>query len=133
MADKCDPALKTSLRKDAALDGFHFVTFDAHRQRTLNGVDRDHQGAVAIARNQYAFESIERAAANAHTLSDFEKRMARPRNFAFDQVANRVDLVIGNRRTFAVRPHQTENSINTENSQSLNPVWDELCEHIAAE
>ena len=95
---------------------FNFISFDANRKRSLDRIDGNHQSLVTIAREKNAFHAIESAAANAHSLTDLEKRVSGLGQSSFDQIANRLDLCIRNRRTFAPGANQTEYSIDAKRS-----------------
>src|ERR1700685_1890284 len=96
-----------------------FVSFHANRERSLDRIHGYHQSPVSIARDQDAFQTIQRAAPDAHTLPDLEEGMRRPGQLCFHQALNRIDLLVGNRDALASATDQPEDSLYPHQPQPL--------------
>src|ERR1700733_14051981 len=114
-------------------DRFDLVPFHADCQRSLDGVDRDHQRLVSAARNQDSLKTLQGPAADTDALPDLEKWVRRPRNRAVHQGADGINLSVGNRRAFAAAADQSKNAAYAQDIQTLDSLRNELGEYIATE
>ena len=62
--------------------GFHIEVVDAHRERTLDQLDRDHEFGVRVASDENAFHAVKRAPTNSHPLPQLQERMGSATDFA---------------------------------------------------
>ena len=102
---------------------FDFVSFDAHGKRSLDCIHGNHERAVSIARDQYAFQTIKHAAPDSHALTNLEEGMRRPGQLRFNHTPNRIDLLIGNGCAFALRADEAKYSVHAQNAQSVRLDW----------
>src|SRR5262245_25153393 len=79
-----------------APDRLHFVSLHTQRQRPLNGLYRQNQVVPSLAPLENSLNTIENAAADSHSLADFQEGVGGERNFAGNQAAHMVDLAFGN-------------------------------------
>ena len=98
---------------------FDVVSFNPHRQRSLNRIDRNNQSAVPVAGEQHALDTIQRTAANSNSLPDFQERMRGPGNLLRDHGAQRLDLFVGNRNRFPVHTNDPKHSVGAIHAHAL--------------
>src|SRR5579863_405117 len=115
------------------LQGFDVISFDANRQRPLNGIDGQDQGTVPVAGNQNTFHAVQGAASNAHALTNLEERMGGPGQLFFDEGPHSVDLLLRNRSALSPNPHKVQHAINLEHTQALFAGRRHAYKHIATE
>src|ERR1700685_4850367 len=96
-----------------------FISLHANRQRSLDRIHGYHQSPVSIARDQDAFQTIQRSAPDAHPLPDLEEGMRRPGQLGFHQALYCIDLHVGNRDALASATNQPEDSLYAQNPQPL--------------
>ena len=85
---------------------FDLISLYADRQRSLDGIDRDHQSLVSVARNQDSLKTLQGAAADPNALPDLEKWIRGPRNPTVHQSADGINLSVGDRRAFTAASDQ---------------------------
>ena len=111
--------LRSDCSGESISQRFDFVSFDPYRQRSLDGIDRNNQRAIAVAGKQYAFHTFERTAANAHSLSDFQEGMLRPGNLLRDHGAQGFDLFVRNRDRFSAHADDAKHSVGAIHAHAL--------------
>src|SRR6516162_1911790 len=104
------------------LGGFQVVAFDANRQRSLNGIYRDDQGALFL-RHKNSLNTLQRSAANAYTLPDLEKWVWPTRQLLLDHLPNCLYLLLGNRDFPSAKAYKRQHAIDHQSPQAFTAPW----------
>ena len=92
------------------LRGFDFVSGNPDCNRALNQIDGNHQAQIGVHAYQNSFDAIQRSAADPNFLIHAQERVRRYRHSLVHQRLHRFNLLIGDRRPFALVPYKTRNA-----------------------
>jgi len=111
---------------------FQLISFDSHRQRALETLDRDHE-AFDVTVDQDPFHPIQAATANAYALPGSQKCMQGAGNIFLQQASQMLHLFTGDGNGLAMRTHETQHAGGLQHlkSGSAGPI--ELYKRVTGE
>jgi len=104
------------------LDRVNSIAIDANGDRPLNALYRNDEAPIIAHRSEDSLHPVETSTADAHLLSDIQKRVICKRNFLRQYFLNGIDLFLGNRSSCASGSHKGSHAIRPQNHTTLAEV-----------
>src|SRR5258706_6758302 len=105
-------------KKKSVSEAFQFVTIQSKRYGPVNQVDGYDQTVVSRDANENAFQALERAISNSHTLSHGQVGMRAAFGLRRYQGTDSVNLFLRNRRCLFARPDKSDYTIGLKRANS---------------
>jgi hypothetical protein len=105
-------------KKKSVSEAFQFVTIQSKRYGPVNQVDGYDQTVVSGDANENAFQALERAISNSHTLSHGQVRMRAAFGLRRYEGTDSVNLFLGNWRSLFARPDKCDYTIGLKRANS---------------